>query len=350
LSISYPAPVPSARPPRDQAAALLRTAVGDAQAARAFELLTRVAAAMLDAPMSLLTVLDADAPALLRVRGSFGLPPGFPSSRVLRSDDAPCREVLARTAPVVVDDVRHDGRASALPLVGALGIGAYLGVPLVPRADRVLGVLCVLDVVARRWTERDVSRLVELCDFAIGEIERLEELTRRRHAEDALRAREALFRAVFDQASQFMGVCAPDGVLLDANQSALDLVRADASDVVGHPFWRAPWWAWCSAQRAAVESALRIAADGRPTRASLQYLAPDGGRRPLELAATPVRDADGAVSFILVEGRDATAASPPPVRCADPTCAYADALGTGTASAAERQASVDASASRATRR
>lgn len=338
MSIPYPAPVPSVCPSRDHAAALRRTAIGDAHAAHAFERLTRVAAAMLHAPTALLTVLDADAPALLRVRGAFGLPAAAADARVLRSDDAPCRDVLTGMAPVVIDDTRRDARLAALPLVRALGITAYLGVPLVSRTDRLLGVLCVFDVEARAWTSHDVTLLRELCEFGVGEVERLEELTRRRRAEDALRARESLFRAVFDRASQFMGVCAPDGVLLDANQTALDLVRADANDVVGRHFWHAPWWSWCSAQRAAVEAALRDAANGRTARASLQYLGPDGDRRPFDFAATPVRDADGGVSFILVEGRDPSAGEVAPVRCADPSCAYADALDAPPVPGVERRA------------
>jgi PAS domain S-box-containing protein len=259
------------------------------------------------------------------------MPAAVGDARVLRGDDTPCRDVIGKVAPVVLDDVRRHEPLASLPLVGRLGIVAYLGVPLV-RADRLLGVLCVFDVVPRSWSEHEVALLRELCEFAVGELERLEELARRRRAEDALRAREELFRAVFDRASQFMGVCSPDGVLLDANQAAFDLTRVDAFDVIGRPLWNAPWWSWCSAQRTAVADALQAAGDGRATRCAVQYLGEDGERHPFDFTATPVQDDDGAVTFILVEGRDLSPPRLAPVRCADPACAYADALGGVTAS------------------
>lgn len=327
MSIPYPAPVPSVRPPRDHVAALLRTAAGDAHAAAAFERLARVTATMLGAPTTMLTMLDADAPALLRVRGAHGLPATAGCARVLRTDDAPCRDVIGQLRSVAISDVRTHPTLSALPLVQRIGIVAYLGVPLVARNGRLLGVLCAFDVVPRPWSEHEVALLRELCEFAVGELERLEELARRRRAEDALRTREALFRAVFDRASQFMAVCSPDGVLVDANQAAFDLVRVDAFEVVGRPLWNAVWWSWCSAQRDAVADALHAAGDGRAARCRVQYLGDDGERHPVDLTATPVHDDDGAVSFILVEGRDLSEPRLAPVRCADPTCAYADALG-----------------------
>jgi PAS domain S-box-containing protein len=314
-----------ATPAHDRVAALLRTAVGDAHAAQAFSRLARIAATMLHAPSSVVSVRDAEAPALLRVRGAFGVP-GPEPLRVMRVDEAPCHQVIAGRAELRVADLRAVGGLAAMPLMARLDVGAYLGVPLTSRDGTTLGALCVLDSVPHAWSDRDAQLLAELGEFAVGEIERVEELTRRRRAEEALQSRERLFRAVFDRASQFMAVCSPDGVLLDVNQSALDLAQVTLEEVVGQPFAQAPWWAWCSAQRAAVEAALGRSAVGKCTRCSLAYLTRAGERRPLDFAATPVHAEDGAVSFILVEGRELDALRPAPVRCADPTCAYADAL------------------------
>ena len=53
---------------------------------------------------------------------------------------------------------------------------------------------------------------------------------------------KTLLRAIFDQRYQLAGVLSPEGVLIDANQRALNFAGVELKDVVGRLFWETPWW------------------------------------------------------------------------------------------------------------
>jgi EAL domain-containing protein (putative c-di-GMP-specific phosphodiesterase class I) len=71
---------------------------------------------------------------------SFGLGPG--STRNYAASY--CARVLDGRLPNVIPNVREDDRAAALPLTDELGIGAYVGAPVVLDDGRVYGMLCCL--------------------------------------------------------------------------------------------------------------------------------------------------------------------------------------------------------------
>jgi PAS domain-containing protein len=50
------------------------------------------------------------------------------------------------------------------------------------------------------------------------------------------------FRAIFDGIFQFIGLLDTDGIVLEANQTALAAIGATAAQIVGQVFWETPWW------------------------------------------------------------------------------------------------------------
>ncbi|WP_275524668.1 ATP-binding protein [Kamptonema sp. UHCC 0994] len=68
------------------------------------------------------------------------------------------------------------------------------------------------------------------------------EIRDRKAKEAALTASEQRFRAIFDQAFQLIALVAPDGKLLEVNQTALDFGGINRIGVIGKPFWETPWW------------------------------------------------------------------------------------------------------------
>ncbi|MDB9509946.1 ATP-binding protein, partial [Kamptonema animale CS-326] len=68
------------------------------------------------------------------------------------------------------------------------------------------------------------------------------EIRDRKATEAALKASEQRFRAIFDQAFQLIALVAPDGTLLEVNQTALDFGGITRVGVIGKPFWETPWW------------------------------------------------------------------------------------------------------------
>ena len=114
-------------------------------------------------------------------------------------------------------------------------------------------------------------------------------------------------RAVFDSAFQFIGLLRPDGTLLDANQTAIEFVRARREDVVGMPFWDTPWWADTGEEsRARLRAAVASAARGAFVRYEVEHHDADGRPIVMDFSLKPVEDDTGQVVLIIPEGRDIT--------------------------------------------
>jgi PAS domain S-box-containing protein len=121
-----------------------------------------------------------------------------------------------------------------------------------------------------------------------------------------LEATELKFRAIFDHTFQFIGLLNPDGTILEANQTSLNLVNAKEEDVIGMPFWETPWWAHSEALREQLRVAIRKAASGEFVRLEATHPAPDGSLRLIDFSLKPVTDGQGNVSLLIPEGRDIT--------------------------------------------
>jgi PAS domain S-box-containing protein len=122
-----------------------------------------------------------------------------------------------------------------------------------------------------------------------------------------LREGEARFRGLFNATFQFIGLLSPDGTVLEANAAMLRLGALRAADIVGQPYWDAPWWPDDEATKALLRDAVAEAAEGRFARRELEMRDADGHGIAVDFSATPVRDEDGLVSLLVVEARDVSA-------------------------------------------
>src|SRR5690606_5808678 len=118
---------------------------------------------------------------------------------------------------------------------------------------------------------------------------------------------EERFRVVFDQQFQFMALLDLEGRILDVNSLALQATGVERANVIGRTFWDTPWWeelpdmngVW---PRRLAEAAHRLG----PVVTQDRYRAAGGEVRLADAATTAVRDADGAVSFFIVQASDCT--------------------------------------------
>jgi GAF domain-containing protein len=104
--------------------------------------------------------------------------------------------VVARRRPLVIQDAREMSLTASNLAVQALGVVAYLGVPLEDPEGHVLGALCIIDRGPRQWDAKSVELLQDLSRIAMDAI--VLEMTRQRQAEAeaAARAAEDRFRAI----------------------------------------------------------------------------------------------------------------------------------------------------------
>ena len=117
---------------------------------------------------------------------------------------------------------------------------------------------------------------------------------------------EARLRAIYDGTSTYIGLIAPDGTLLDCNAASLEFAGSRREDVIGMPFWETPWFAHTRGAAEHLREAIRAAAAGERVRYELPLVRPDGDVLVFDFSLHPVRDASGAVVYIVPEGRDVT--------------------------------------------
>ncbi len=128
----------------------------------------------------------------------------------------------------------------------------------------------------------------------------------RRRAEHLLQESEARFRAVFDGTLQFMGLLAPDGTLLEANATAMQATGTPREAVLGLKLWEGPWWQATNSGPERIKALVERASTGVIVRDELVISGPNGRRIEIDFSITPVRDGQGAVQYLIPEGRDIT--------------------------------------------
>jgi PAS domain S-box-containing protein len=125
-------------------------------------------------------------------------------------------------------------------------------------------------------------------------------------AEEALKENERRCRAIFDQTYQFIGLMTPQGILIEANRTALEFSGVEASNVLGKPFWETPWWTHSTELQQQLRDAVKKAAGGQFVRFEATHPCADGTLRDVDFSVKPVKDETGRVVLLIPEGRDIT--------------------------------------------
>lgn len=148
--------------------ALRDGALLDGPPAAELDQLTRLLSARLQAPLALVTVIDVDRQFLL---GATGLSGALATSRQTDLAGSFCKHVLFDEAPLVIPDVTRASRVRGNTSIEALGIGSYLGVPVITSDGLRVGACCVIDRVPRDWSERDVADVRHVAELATALVE-----------------------------------------------------------------------------------------------------------------------------------------------------------------------------------
>jgi PAS domain S-box-containing protein len=216
----------------DRLAALRQTALLDTAPEEGFDRLTRMAARLLGASTSLISLVAADRQFF---KSAIGLPEPLASQRIAPLSFSFCSTVVGTGEPLIVEDARRHPLLRHSPAVRELGWVAYAGVPLITREGHVIGSFCVVDRMPRLWSERDIALLQDLAASAITEVELRREQAARRPAEVGPRDTEEQLHRAIEQIGIGIGLISLEGRWLRVNRAFAELLGESPDDLVGLP-------------------------------------------------------------------------------------------------------------------
>ncbi|QEG40261.1 PAS domain S-box protein [Roseimaritima ulvae] len=117
---------------------------------------------------------------------------------------------------------------------------------------------------------------------------------------------ERFLRRVLNSLFAFAGVCTPDGILVEANRTALEAAGLEAEDVLGQPFADTYWWAYDPEVQESLRAAIRRAANGQPSRYDVKIRIAENQLITIDFQIVPMRDDHGAITHLIPSAIDIT--------------------------------------------
>jgi GGDEF domain-containing protein len=144
--------------------ALHATGLLDTRASETFDRITRLAAALFDVPIGLVSLVDAD-------RQWFKSCVGLDVSQTAR-EYAFCDHTIRTAEVLVIEDATQDPRFANNPLVtGEPHIRFYAGAPLLLSSGQALGSFCIIDRAPRKFTAAQREQLQDLAAMVMAQID-----------------------------------------------------------------------------------------------------------------------------------------------------------------------------------
>jgi PAS domain S-box-containing protein len=123
-------------------------------------------------------------------------------------------------------------------------------------------------------------------------------------ARAALVESELKLRGLFDQSFQYSGILSGDGTLEKINRSALEMGGLTEEQVLSKPIWETPWWPPEAA--AQLKEQFFEAMKGTLVRFETINESHNSEIRNVDISIKPVKNENGIIEFLILEGRDIT--------------------------------------------
>jgi GAF domain-containing protein len=147
---------------------LRQLALLDSPAEEAFDRLTRLATRLVDTPVSLVSLVDADRQFF---KSFFGLGEPWATARETGLSHSFCQHVVTTGEPLIITDARQNPLVADNLAIPDLNVIGYLGMPLTTSDGYELGSFCVIDTKPREWTEDEIAIVRDLSASALAIIE-----------------------------------------------------------------------------------------------------------------------------------------------------------------------------------
>lgn len=213
----------------ERLAAVDATGMLDSPPEPAFDALTQLAARLLSVPAAFMALVDEDRD-FYKAACGFGEP--LASARELHGRTFCHYTVADAPGPLVIPDTHAHPAYRHVPTVDALGVRAYLGVPIYFEGQPI-GSLCAIDDHPRAWSEDDVEVLTQLAASAQREIELRLALATSRRAADELERVHREHQELLDATTDGVYTVDREGTVLFANRAAAELLGFAPEEMVG---------------------------------------------------------------------------------------------------------------------
>ncbi|HET8913412.1 MAG TPA: ATP-binding protein [Ktedonobacteraceae bacterium] len=175
---------------------LAKSKLLDTASEEAYDRFTKLAATLLDIPVSLVSLVDKDRQYF---KSYYGLPEPWASKQQTPLSHSFCQHVVSSRAPLIVSDAREDDALKNNLAIPEIGVVAYLGFPIIVD-DQPLGSFCAIDTSPRVWSEREIEVVRELAHFVSTEIALRIKISEHQEAMTQLQANEERFRTLANHA------------------------------------------------------------------------------------------------------------------------------------------------------
>jgi phosphoribosyl 1,2-cyclic phosphodiesterase/DNA-binding response OmpR family regulator len=155
------------RPPDEEQrlASLHKLGILDTDREERFDRITRLAAAMFNVPVALISLIDSERQ---WIKSSAGV-----DVTETPRDEAFCSHVVADRKPLLIQDARNDARFAENPLVtDGPKVRFYAGYPLFMDDGACVGTLCLVDNKPRDFGARGLALLSDMAQLAKKELEK----------------------------------------------------------------------------------------------------------------------------------------------------------------------------------
>lgn len=189
-----------------------------------FDRITRIAQRLFDAPIALVTLVDAD-------RQWFKSRMGLDATQTPR-DISFCGHAILQSEPFIINDTLKDERFADNPLVtGYPHARFYAGVPIHEARGWRMGTLCIIDHKPRKLTPDQIASLRDLAVWTETELN----LYSLKQATAMTREKEARLRSVVDNAGDAIVTVNDEGLIDTFNPAAERMFGVRDKDVIGRP-------------------------------------------------------------------------------------------------------------------
>lgn len=209
----------------DRLAALHDTGLLDSLPEEAYERLTRLATRVLNAPVALVSLVDADRQFF---KSQVGLAEPWASARQTPLSHSFCQYVAADGEPLIVSDARQDPLLRDNLAIPEMGVVAYCGFPIRLPDGPVLGSLCAIDGQPRQWSAEEIATVHDLAACVATEIT-LGQNMRRAERERAMLA------AITGSMVEGLVVLDDQSGLMYRNDQASELIGVEPGTLRGEP-------------------------------------------------------------------------------------------------------------------